>query len=346
MVAVTGATGHLGVVLVRELLDRGEVVRCLMRSGSRSSGLETEGAAERHATRHDVDLFDESGLIEAFRGASVVYHAAGLISFMPGSEAELHRVNVEATRAVLRAARSAGVRRFVYVGSVEAFPLEDGPYPITERHPIDPERTVMAYGRSKALGLQAALDASDDEFQCVACCPTAFLGPPDFRLSALGRFVVDAVNGRLPASIEGGFDFVDVRDVAAGVIRAGEAGRAGRVYLLGGAYLTVEQILSHLEMLTGVPGPTITLPVPPMLRFAPLVELYYRARGKPPRFTSGSLRLLSLGVRVDSSRARAELGYTTRPITETLADTVAWFIEQGSIDASRLSAPDELPSEP
>ncbi|MFW5884424.1 MAG: NAD-dependent epimerase/dehydratase family protein [bacterium] len=335
MVAVTGATGHLGTVLVCELARRGERVRYLARAGSRVPALdELERADVARAPaveRVDGGLFDRAALARAFGGADVVYHCAGLISFWPGNEAELHRVNVEGTRSVLAAARAARVRRFVHVGSVEAFPLAGGDYPVSERHGIDPEATVLAYGRTKAQGMLDALAAAGDGMDVLVCAPTAFVGPPDYRGSALGTFVLDYLRRRLPAYVDGGFDFVDVRDVADGVVRAGERGASGRVYLLGGEYATIPHVIGTLEEASGVARPLVKLPVRAILPFAGIVHLYCRITGRPPRFTRGSLRLLSLGVRVDSSRARDELGYQTRPLRETLSDTVGWFADEGLV---------------
>jgi dihydroflavonol-4-reductase len=341
VVAVTGATGHLGTVLVRELLGRGERVRYIARAGSRVPTLDEGERVDLAAERVEGGLFDRAALVRAFDGADVVYHCAGRVSFSPGNDAELYRVNVEGTRSVLAAARAAGVRRFVHVGSVEAFPLSSGEDPVSERHGIDPERTVLAYGRTKAQGMLDALAATDGTMNVVVCAPTAFIGPPDYRRSALGAFVLDYLRRRLPAYVDGGFDFVDVRDVADAVVRAGERGANGRVYLLGGEYATIPRIIGMLEEASGVRRPLLNLPVRAILPFAGIVHLYYRLTGKPPRFTRESLELLSLGVRVDSSRAQEELGYAPRPLRETLADTIGWFVEQGFVSIDGAWAADD-----
>ena len=322
MVVVTGATGHLGTVLVQTLVNSGEAVRYVARAGSRAQGL--EGI---RAERVEADLFDVEALARAFSGASVVYHSAGRISIVPGDDLELHRVNVEGTRSVIEAARRAGVGRLVNVSSIEAFPIEYGPYPITESHGWDPDRTMMAYGRTKALGMQAALEAGRDGLDVVVCCPTAFLGPPDYRSSPVGLFVRDYLRRRLPAYVSGGFDFADVRDIAAGLILAARRGAPGSVYLLPGSYVTIPDILHTLEEMTGVPKPRVCLPSAAALPLMPLVEAYYRLSGRPPRFTRYSLKILTLGATVDGSRARRELGYTTRPLQATLGDLVNWYRE-------------------
>ena len=295
------------------------------------------GLRESNAVPITAGLFDERALMEAFSGAGVVYHSAARISIMHGDQDELDRVNVEGTRCVLKAARQAGIGRFVHVGSIEAFPLEDGPNPISEDAGIHPDRTVMEYGRSKAVGMQVALEAAERGMDCVVCCPTAFIGPPDHRRSPMGQVIFDVLRGRLPAYVDGGFDFVDVRDVARGLILAAKKGKTGRVYLLGGRYAAVPELIDIVAAVSGARKPALCIPTRFLLPFMSIIEAYYRASGRPPRFTKSSLSLLSLCVKVDSARARAELGYTTRPLEETLADTVEWFIRNGHVDPSRIT---------
>jgi dihydroflavonol-4-reductase len=319
VVAVTGATGHLGTVLVRKLVQRGETVRYITR-GTRAPGLDGLDAEVVMG-----DLADRAVLSRAFAGADIVYHCAAFISILPGSWTELERINVEATRAVLEAARQAGVRRFVHVGSVEAFPLERRIRPVTEDQEIDPDNTAIEYGRSKALGVLEVLRQPRTGMECVVCCPTAFIGPPDYRRSPLGEVISDFISGKLPAYVNGGFDFVDVRDVADGLVRAGIHGKPGRTYLLSGRFASIREVMDLVETASGVRKPRMVVPRPVMMAFMPAIEFYYRVTGRPPQFTRGSLRLLSLDVTVDSSRARTELGYSARPLEETITDTVNWL---------------------
>ncbi len=325
---VTGATGHLGTALVRMLCDTGHHVRYIARPGSASRGLDDTGAQ-----RAEAELHDREGLAAAMSGASVVYHAAGLISLVASDRDELYRVNVEGTRTALEAAVRTGVSRFVHVGSVEAFPLAGGRSPITEDHGVDPTHTILEYGRTKALAILHVLSASTGRTEVVVCCPSGLIGPPDYRGSETGRVIVDFLNRRLPAYVNGGFDFVDVRDVAAGLIAASRRGRPGSIYLLAGSYLSVPGMMELLEQESGVPRPRVCVPVGLARAFAPLAEGIARLRGRRPWFTRGSLRIVSLGVELDSSRARDELGYTTRPIRETIADAVAWYRDHDLTEA-------------
>jgi dihydroflavonol-4-reductase len=190
---------------------------------------------------------------------------------------------------------------------------------------------MMEYGRTKALAMEAVVEASRNGLDAVTCCPSAFLGPPDYRRSPMGGLVLDYLNRKLPAYVTGGFDFVDVRDVAAGIIAAATRGRSGGAYLLAGRYITVPELMEMLQQVTGVPKPRVCLPTRLTLPFTPVVEAYYRATGRSPRFTRYSLQILTLDVRVDASRAGKDLGYTTRPLEETIADLAAWYRSNGYV---------------
>lgn len=318
MIALTGATGHLGTVILDQLSKQGEQLRCISRS-------KPSGELKSRASEWLIgDLSDPTIVNNLVAGAETVIHSAALISILPGNWDALYRVNVLGTRALLEAAQAAGVRRFVYVGSIESFPLEDRVRPVSEAQGIHPDRTAIEYGHSKALAVQEVLGWSG-RMECVVCSPTSFIGPPDYRRSPIGQVIFDYLNRGLPAYVTGGFDFVDVRDVADGVIRAAKIGRPGQVYLLSGRYATIPELMDMLEDSSGIPKPRLCLPHWIIRPFTPAIELYYRLTRRPPQFTNSSLKLLRLNVTVDSLRAREELGFRPRPLEETIADTVEWF---------------------
>ncbi len=272
-------------------------------------------------------LDDASALARAFSGCDVVYHTAGRVSFGARDEnGELVGINVDGTVNVVAACVASRVGRLVHVGSIEAFPLSEPPYPITEARSIDPARTVLAYGKSKAQAILEILGTVErGRLDAVVVCPTGFVGPGDYRLSPMGRMIADFSHGRLPAYVRGGFDFVDVRDVASGMLLAARHGRRGECYILSGEYVSVPRMMDLLAAATGVRKPFLCMPVAPILPFLPIVESYYRRKKLSPRFTRDSLALLSLGVTVSSEKARRELGYAPRPIEATLRDTVKWL---------------------
>jgi dihydroflavonol-4-reductase len=217
---VTGATGHIGNVLVRLLNQRGERVRAMIMPGEDPApltGLDVEII--------EADVLDYSSLLKAFDGIDVVYHLAGIISILPGKDHMVHAVNVSGTRNVIQAARSSAVRRLVYTSSIHALQRVPEGILIDESVPFDVEHAISSYDSSKASASLSVLNAVQDGMDAVIVCPTGVIGPYDFRLSEMGQLILDCVEQKPMLYVDGAYDFVDVRDVAQGLILAGEKGR-------------------------------------------------------------------------------------------------------------------------
>jgi dihydroflavonol-4-reductase len=225
--AVTGANGHVGGNLVRALLAAGHAVRVLVHR--RTEAL--EGLA---VERVQGDVGSPEPLSELFAGVDVAYHLAAQVSVDGDHGGRVQRVNVEGTRNVAAAALAGGVRRLVHMSSVHAFVTAPG-HPVTEASPRADGRGHAAYDRSKAVGEEQVRQAIARGLDAVILNPTGVLGREDFRPSRMGRFFLLLFRRRLPALVEGGFDWVDVRDVVAAALAAAERGRAGESYLLSGS---------------------------------------------------------------------------------------------------------------
>ncbi len=321
-VVVTGATGHVGNVLVRELLHRGTSVRAMVLKGEDTKPI--AGLAVEHV---EGDVRDPEALRRAFTGASTVYHLAGLISILSGRNNLLHAVNVVGTRNVVCACESCGVARLVYVSSAHALAEPPHGTAITEAAGggFDPAKVVGPYAQSKAQATQEVLLGIARGLDAVVVFPSGVLGPYDFNLSEMGQLILDFVHRRLPAYIEGAYDFVDVRDVAAGILAAGRQGRTGEGYLLTGELLSVSRLMGLLKNLTGVQAPSVRLPHWVARAVAVFTPTASRLTGRKPRLTSYSLRVLRSNGLMDCSKARQELSYAPRPLSESLADAVEWF---------------------
>jgi dihydroflavonol-4-reductase len=320
VVMVTGATGHLGNVLVRELLNRGASVRAMVLPGE-----SREALAGLDVECIEGDVRDMNSLKRGFAGCSIVFHLAGLISIMPGQSKLLREVNVIGTRNVLRACKECGIVRMLYVSSVHA--LEEPPHgaPVTEQCGFDPDRIAGPYAQSKAQATQEVMRAIAQGLDAVIVFPSGIIGPYDFSVSEMGRVVLDFVNRRFPVYVEGAYDFVDVRDVANGIISAAERGGTGQGYILSGEILSVSRMVRLLEEKSGVPAPSVRLPQWVARGAAVFTPLLASVTGKKPRFTSYSLRVLRSNALMDCSKARRELGYTARPVKESLADSLEWL---------------------
>lgn len=326
MVVVTGATGHIGNVLVRELLAHGQYVRTLAPPFENLRSL--AGLDVEHLTG---DLRDPDSLIRAFSGASVVCHLAGLISILPRRTDALYAVNVLGTRNVVQACLDCGVQRMVYVSSVHALMEPPHGTAITEAAGCDPARTVGRYARSKAQATLEVLEGAERGLDAVIVFPSGVIGPYDFNRSEMGQLILDFAHGKLPAYLDGAYDFVDVRNVAGGVVRACQKGRPGEGYILSGEIVSVPRLMALLQELTGVRAPSLRLPrwvARAAARFSPL---FYAVAGTRPRFTSYSVRVLGSNCLISCDKARRELDYVPRPIRETLADTVQWFRTNGML---------------
>jgi dihydroflavonol-4-reductase len=326
MILVTGATGHIGNVLIRKLIEKGERVRALIWRGEDTTpiqGLEVEPV--------EGDVLDPHSLELALKGVEKVFHLAGIISIMPGEDSLVRRVNVEGTRNLLAAARRCGVRRLVYTSSIHAIRRAPQGVLIDETLPFDPGNPYGAYDRSKAEASLEVQKAAADGLDAVIVCPTGVIGPFDFRRSELGSVIMDAALGYTSPYVDGAYDFVDVRDVADGLILAEEKGRAGESYILSGQRISVRYLLETVREVTGRAFTRIKIPFNLAEFAARFTPYYYRWTRAKPRFTPYSLEVLQSNSHISHAKATRELGYRPRTLYESLADTARWFLENSRL---------------
>lgn len=333
MILVTGATGHIGNVLVRELLSLGKPVRTLILPGEDCRPLAGLGVE-----RMEGDVLNPASLLPALQGVEDVYHLAGVISILGGKNGMVHQVNVQGTQNMLEAGLQAGVRRFVYTSSIHAITRVPKGITIDESIAYDPEAAISAYDRSKAEASLAVLQAARQGLDAVIVCPTGVIGPHDYRRSEMGQLICDSMGRQFQFWIDGAYDFVDVRDVARGEILACEKGQTGQSYILSGERITVLRLLQLIRGITGIHAVHIRIPLS-VARFATLfTPFYYRLSKIRPRLTSYALETLCSNSNISHAKARRELGYLPRSLSESLADTVRWFQENPSAPSRVLSA--------
>lgn len=325
---VTGATGHVGNNLVRALVERNVTVTALLHTREHETPL--EGLSIR---RVRGDVLEPESLTPAFEGAEIVFHCAGIVTILSRPTPELFRVNVDGVRNVVRAAGQAGVKRLVHFSSIHAFSTHPMDECVDEtRHGCDEDPGYTPpYDLSKARGERAALEAIGVGIETVIVNPVSILGPCDFLLSPMGRLLLDLHARKLPALVSGSFDWVDVRDVAAGALAAAALGRSGERYLLTGTRLTVREFAERAALASGVPAPRLTLPVSCAYLALPLTALIAFLTDKAPLLTRPSLQTLHHHKAISSEKARGELGYSPRPIDVTIRDTYDWFRAQGKL---------------
>ncbi|UCE97396.1 MAG: SDR family oxidoreductase [Dehalococcoidia bacterium] len=324
MVVVTGATGHIGNVLVRQLLKRGLKVKALT--------LPTEDLNPLKGLKVEIaegDVRNLNTLIQAFKGSRMVYHLAGIISILPGRDKLVEQVNVTGTQNVVEACMRVGVRRLVYISSIHA--IEEPPHGtiFDESLSCNPRRVTENYGRSKARATMVILEGVKRGLDAVIVHPTGIIGPYDFRISEMGQLILDFINGNLKAYIDGTYDYVDVRDVAKGIILAGEKGQSGERYIFSGEQISVYRLMKILQKISGVKAPNIKIPLWLARIAAYFSPIYYRLTRRKPRFTTYSIDVLRSNSLISSEKARLQLGFTTRPAIQSIRDSVSWFGQNG-----------------
>ena len=322
MILVTGATGHIGNVLIRELVARGKQVRALVLPGEPCdslSGLPIEMVVG--------DILDPDTLDRWMKDVKLVYHLAGIVSILPGDEEFMYRVNVEGSRNVARAALKARVKRMVHTASVHAFRREPHGVTMDERTPLSPAGTAGAYDRTKAEGVQAVLEVVNEGLDAVIVCPSGVIGPHDYFGSEMGELVKTFATGKMNFIVNGAYDFVDVRDVARGMILAAEKGRAGEKYILSGEQVSLRWLLNKTQQIAGRRSPTVVIPYKVALFFSRYTHYFYRRLNKTPQFTPYSLITVVENSRFSRAKAEKELGYYPRPLEESIRDYLAWRAE-------------------
>ena len=317
---VTGATGHLGNVLVRELLRRGKQVRVLLEPGDEAPAL----------AGLDVDVFRgdvlrKETLPAAFEGVEVVFHLAGVVSISSLDIELVRTVNVDGTRNVVEAARRVGVRRLVYTSSVHALTEPGRGGVLTEEAGYDPVRAPGHYGKAKAAASLIVLDAVREGMDAVIVNPVYVLGPHDHRLSEIGEVIVMFSRFPVPAGMDGCYDFVDVRDVAVGHVLAAERGCTGESYLLSGARMTVRELMRILAGLAGRTPPRVFIPLKVAAAIARFAPAWEKITGRRALLTPYAVHTISIDFEIRDRKAREELGFTSMPVEQSLRDAWRWM---------------------
>jgi dihydroflavonol-4-reductase len=323
---VTGATGFVGAAVARALAAAGWQVRALVREGSDRSNLATLAVEPVVG-----DLADVSSLARALEGCAGLFHVAADYRLGARDPTPLYRTNVDGTRHILDAARTAGVPRIVYTSSVATIGIPSDGSPGEERTPVGLSDMIGHYKRSKFLAEEVARDAVRSGLAVVIVNPSTPVGPGDIKPTPTGQLVLDAARGRMPAYVDTGLNVVHVDDVAAGHLLAFERGRPGERYILGGEDMTLQIILAQIARLVGRTPPRVRLPYAAVLPVAYLAEGFARISGRSGRVTLEGVRMSRKRMFFSSGKAVSELGYRWRPPHEAFEDAVRWFRERGLV---------------
>ncbi|HNW86287.1 MAG TPA: NAD-dependent epimerase/dehydratase family protein [Candidatus Limiplasma sp.] len=326
---VTGAAGHLGLTVVQALLARGETVRAFVLPADEHAPQLPAGISV-----YAGDVLRPETLAPAFATdadtALTVIHCAAIVTIASGYQPMVHAVNVEGVKNVVEQCLKHAVRKLVYVSSVHALPALPKGEIIRETERFDPERVDGLYAKTKAEATAYVLEAASKQgLNASVVHPSGICGPNDYSHGHLTQLVCDWHDGRLAAGIRGGYDFVDVRDVANAILACCDRGKKGECYLLTNRYISVEEIFGTLHELGGRKSIRTFLPLWFIRLVAPFAELYYRLMRQKPLFTRYSIDTLQSNAAFCHDKAAKELGFSPRPFRETLKDTLDWCAAAG-----------------
>jgi dihydroflavonol-4-reductase len=321
---VTGASGFVGSAVARLLAERDFAVRALARATSPRGNLAGMGVEIVEG-----DMRDREDMRRAIGGARYVFHVAADYRLWARDPEEIVRNNVAGTRAVMEAAKVAGVERIVYTSSVATLKpgtLED---PADEMRRLTEAQAIGAYKRSKVAAERVVDRMIAEKLPAVIVNPSTPIGPRDIKPTPTGRIIVEAASGRMPAFVDTGLNLAHVEDVANGHLLALERGRIGESYILGGENVSLREMLAVIAEIAGRAPPRFRLACAPLFPLAFAAEMVARLTGKEPFLTRDALRMAGHHMFFTSARAQRELGYRARPYRAALEDAIAWYRAAG-----------------
>lgn len=338
---VTGAAGFLGGTVCRQLIARGERVRALVLPGDKAMQFVPE-----EAEICEGDLTDKEAIRRFFAAEKdteiYVIHCASIVTVDPDYNQKVMDVNVGGTQNIIDGCLAApGFCKLVYVSSTGAIPELPRGQRIAEVDHFAPQATPDlvrgCYSQSKALATQAVLDAVHDRgLNACVVHPSGILGPGDYAVSETTGTLIKIINGEMPAGIDGTFNLCDVRDLARGCILAMDKGRKGECYILGNEEIRFKDFAHLVAEAAGCKAPGFFLPCGIAGFVAGITEKRAKKTGKKPLLTTFNIYNLSRNNDFDSSKAKRELGYTTRSYRETMLDEVAWLQATGKIGVVKV----------
>jgi len=325
----------VGSSVVRQVLDRGARVVALVEPGGDTAnleGLEVEVV--------EGDLRDPAAVGAAVDGCALVFHVAALYRFWAPDPSSFYEINVLGTRNVLDAARKHGCRRVVYTSTVGTLGLTGATAeePVDERSFAHVDHLFGLYKQSKYVAEHEVLRAAAEGLPAVIVQPTTPVGPRDRGPTPTGRTVLEFLDGRIPGYVDTTLNIVDVEDVAAGHVLAAERGAQGRSYILGGGNLVLRDVLGTLAEVTGLPPATRRFPGALALAAGHVSDLVEgRILRREPTVPLEAARMSTTHMSFDDTRARSELGYTSRPPAEALERAARWFVASGAVRPERVA---------
>jgi hopanoid-associated sugar epimerase len=335
-VVITGAAGFIGSAVVRAVQAKGAQIVALVEPGAEARNLRGIPDIERVS----VDIRDARAVRAAFEGARYAFHLAAVYRLWARDTRVFQDVNVGGTLNVIDAVRAAGCERLVYTSTVAVLGLSKtrSGQPADETSYADIAHLYGHYKRTKFAAEHEVLRAAAEGLNVTLALPTFPLGPGDVAPTPTGKFVLDFLNGKMPAFVDTAMNVCHVDDLARGHVAALEHGRTGRSYILGGENLSMREILQALADCCGLPMPRLEVPRPLVVTAGVASSLIEgRLLRREPRVPLEGARMASTKMIFNDDRARAEIGHKSRPARLAIEDSARWFTDNGYVSADRLA---------
>ena len=329
MYLITGATGHIGNTLIRTLLEANPQakIRAMVLPNTDDGHIKDLPIEIVYGNVLDTDSLDA-----AMQDVEVVFHLAAMISIRSGQEDLIKQVNIQGAENVGRAALKAGVRRMVHVGSIHIFErIPTGV--IDENVPlVTKDNAAGIYDDTKAEAVRRIQGLVNEGLDVVIACPTGVLGPNDYLGSEIGQVIRNYMAKSTHVILKGGYDWVDVRDVAQGLIQAAERGSTGDIYLLSGTYISLESFINHVGEVLNKSFRVSYAPYPIVFVMAHVMNFISQIFKTTPQLTPYALRTIRDNANISHQKATDALAYVSRPLDETFRDTIEWYKTHPSQD--------------
>jgi dihydroflavonol-4-reductase len=326
-ILITGATGFLGYHVVKKLNAAGIRPRVLELREPKPDVPPKPDVLEQIDVERCGYLDEAAAVRAACAGASTLIHLAFKVSVGGGPKLieEMEKVNIVGTRQLLETAAAAGVKRAVVAGSSLAVGVNRNPKPLDESANWAEHAFDLRYAKMRREAELNSLAQATSDFAVMTVCPAFTFGPDDPVDAPANQLVKRLITGKLPITLPVGFGCLDVRDFASGVVLAAERGRSGERYLLSGENVTANQLLEQAAAIAGVRAPRFTPPLVLLRTLVGAYEVFCSIRGKSSKVTREVLQVVGRYAWYDTTKARTELGWSSRPLQETLEDTIRWL---------------------
>ncbi|MTJ07104.1 NAD-dependent epimerase/dehydratase family protein [Anabaena sp. UHCC 0204] len=308
---ITGANGFTGSHLVKALENQGHTIKCLVRKTSNLSRLNNCKVELIYGEITDYEI-----ITKAMEGVDIVFHLAAYVELGLVNAAEMEKVNVEGTRTILEIAKAASISKIIYCSTIGIYGNSFGKV-INETFQRQQINFSSAYDRTKYLGQQLVNQFVKAGLPVVSIMPSGIFGIDDPHFGPVMQLFLQKklkfwVGGDRLTGI------VHVDDLVTAMILAVEKSPAGEHYIISAGELKTREMFAFLSQETGIPIP-LELPEPIVRVIGNLLDLIGRTFAWNPPLSNERIHYLyDRCVRVDSTKARQQLGWQPRSINETL----------------------------